>query len=128
MSLRRALATMTLVAAAWATACDTGPEGPGTVEGTVTGVSDLGGVVLDVVWTGIQGFEGRGSTQIYSAEVPGETNRHRVILIDPTGGDLSFAITVDDVYLEGPVVTVVDATGTDNLPRPAGDLTVLLER
>ena len=109
-------------------ACQTGPDGPGTVSGTVTGPADLGAAVLDVVWAGVQGFEGQGSTQVYSAAVAGEPNRYRVILVGPAGGDLTFGIFVDDVYLEGPIVTVVDATGSDNLPRSIGDVRVLLER
>jgi len=32
------------------------------------------------------------------------------------------------VYLEGPVVTVVEAVGSDDLVRPVSNLTVLLER
>jgi hypothetical protein len=94
----------------------------------VTGPADLGAVVLDVVWAGVRGFEARGGTQVYSAPVPGEQNHHRVILVGPTGGDLSFGVLVDDVYLEGPVVTVVEAVATDNLPRSVGNIRVLLER
>jgi hypothetical protein len=48
--------------------------------------------------------------------------------VGPSGGDLGFGIRVDDLYLEGPVVTVVEATGTNNLPRPVSDLQVRLER
>lgn len=127
--MRRLLtALLTSVAAAALAACDTAPSGPATVAGTVTGPPDLGAVVLDVVWAGVRGFEGQGSTQVYSAPVPGEPNRHRVILVSPTGGDVSFGIRVDDLYLEGPVVTVVEAASTDDVPRPVGDLGVLLER
>ena len=108
--------------------CDTGPDGPGTVVGTVTGGPDLGAVVLDVVWRGIQGFDGRGSTQVYSAPVPGEPDRYRIVLVGPTGGDLSFGIDVDDLYLEGPVVTVVEAVGDDDSSRTVADLRVILER
>lgn len=120
-----AAAGLALVALA---ACDVGPDGPGTVAGTVTGAPDLGAVVLDVVWKGIRGFEGTGSTQVYSAPVPGEPDRYRVILVGPSGGDLTFGINVDGLYLEGPVVTVVEAAGDDDLPRSVGDLRVLLER
>jgi hypothetical protein len=124
----RALAALVALTMTVAAGCDSGPDGPGTVAGTVTGATDLGAVVLDVVWKGIQGFEGQGSTQIYSAPVPGEPNRYRVILVDPTGGDLTFGIRVDDLYLEGPVVTVAEAAGTDDLPRSVGGLRVVLQR
>ncbi|MDH3422233.1 MAG: hypothetical protein OEN00_04540 [Gemmatimonadota bacterium] len=125
---RLVLVGLLCVALTGLSACQTGPDGPGTVSGRVTGPADLAAAVLDVVWAGVQGFEGQGSTQVYSAEVAGEPDRYRVILVGPAGGDLTFGIVVDDVYLEGPIVTVVNAAGSDNLPRSAGDLRVLLER
>ena len=109
-------------------ACDLGPSGPGTVTGSVTGNAALGAVVLDVTWPGVVGFEGRGSTQVYSAPVTGSPDRHRVVLVSPTGGDLPFVIAVDDAYLESPIVTVVEAAGTDNLPLSVAALRVVLER
>lgn len=126
--VRRALVVLTVAATVVLTACDTGPDGPGTVTGTVTGASDLGAAVLDVSWRGVQGFQGRGGTQVYSAPVPDEADRYRVVLVGPSGGDLGFGISVDDVYLEGPVVVVVEAADTANRPRPSGDLRVVLER
>ncbi|MGD8286984.1 MAG: hypothetical protein PVJ80_06040 [Gemmatimonadota bacterium] len=127
-SRKSRLVVLAMAVVALLSACDTGPDGPGTVYGTVTGASDVGAAVLDVVWRGVRGFEGRGGTQVYSAAVPDEPDRYRVILVDATGGDLSFGITVDDVYLEGPVVTVVEAADTSNEPRAVSDLDVLLER
>jgi len=127
----RTSAKRTLVAlllAGLAASCDTGPDGPGTVEGTVVGPADLAGAVLDVVWRGVQGFEGRGDTQVYWAPVTGEDDRYRVILVRATGGRMGFGIRVDDVYLEGPVVTVVEAVGSDDLPRTSANVTVVLER
>jgi hypothetical protein len=126
MTARRFLRALAVSGVAALGACDSG--GPATVNGTVSGAPDVGAVVLDVVWAGVLGFEGQGSTQVYSAPVAGEPNRHRVILVGPSGGDLSFGIRVEDLYLEGPVVTVVEATGTNNLPRPVADLRVSLER
>ena len=109
-------------------ACDLGPSGPGTIDGTVTGHGGLGAAVLDVTWPGVVGFAGRGSTQVYSGAVAGFPNRHRVVLVSPSGGDLPFAITVDDAYLQSPVVTVVEAAGTDNMPLSVGGLRVVLAR
>jgi hypothetical protein len=126
--VKRNLRLATLVLAAALAACDTGPDGPGTVAGTVTGAANLGAVVLEVDWAGIQGFEGQGSTQVYSSTVVGVADRYRVILVGPTPGDLTFGIRVDDAYLEGPVVTVVEAAGADNLPLDVSALRVLLER
>lgn len=128
MSLRLRRALLAALAATATAACDTGPHGPGTVNGTVIGQADLAGAVLDVVWDGVRGFEGHGSTQVYSAPVPGERDHYRVILIAPEGGELAFGILVDGDYLRGPLVTVVEAAGSDNLPRSAGDLSVSLER
>ncbi len=127
-ALLRSVRTWALTVAVLLAACDSGPSGPATVAGTVSGDSDLGAVVLDVVWAGVQGFEGRGGTQVYSAPVADTPNRHRVILVGPSGGELGFSILVDDLYLEGPVVTVVEATSSNNLPRPVGALQVRLER
>lgn len=122
---RLVLAAFTVVALA---ACETGPHGPHTVNGTVVGTADLAAAVLDVTWPGILGFEGQGSTQVYSAPVTGEADRYRVILVAPAGGNLRFGIQVDGVYLQGPVVTVVEAAGSDDLPRSVADMQVLLER
>lgn len=128
MRARSAVAVLAVMALVGMSACDSGTDGPGTVSGTVTGAADLGAVVLDVVWGGVQGFEGQGSTQVYSAAVAGELDRYRVILVGPTGGDLSFGIRVEDLYLEGPILTLVNASGANNLPRSVGDLRVVLER
>ena len=110
------------------TACDLGPSGPDTVEGTVTGDATLGAAVLDVTWPGVVGFEGRGSTQVYFAPVPGFPDRYRVILVSPTGGDIPFAIAVDDAYLRSPTVMVVEAAGTDNQSKSVNGLRVVFER
>ena len=128
MGIRRRIATAAAIGVIGLAGCDSGPGGPGMVSGTVTGNPQLGAVVLEVTWRGIQGFEGLSSTQVYSAPLAGAQNRHRLVLLDPSGGDLHFGINVDDVYLEGPIVSVVTATGADNLPLPVADLRVLLER
>ncbi len=108
-------------------ACDFGPSGAGSLEGRVAGPS-LGGVVLEVVGIGIRSFEGRGSTRAYSAPVSERENAHRVILIHPQAGDIVFDILVEDVGMESPVITVVSATGTDNLELLAGSIEVTVER
>jgi hypothetical protein len=126
--MRRVRGTLAALALAVLAACETGPRGPRTLQGRVTGPADLAGAVLDVVWSSITGFEGQGSTQVYSAPVAGEDNRYRVILVAPSGGPLTFGVRVDGVYLHGPVITVVEAVASDNLPRPVGDLRVVLER
>jgi hypothetical protein len=109
-------------------ACDLGPSGPSTVDGSVSGDATLGAAVLDVTWPGVVGFEGRGSTQVYFAPVAGFPDRFRVILVSPTGGDVPFAVTVEDTYLRSPEMTVVEAVGTDNRPLSVTGLRIVLER
>ena len=128
MRMRAWMRSVLLLGVTTLAACESGPGGPGMVAGTITGDAQLGAVVLDVTWRGVQGFEGRGTTQAYSARVSGSENRYRLVLLDPTGGDLHFGINVDDVYLAGPVVMVVAAAGTDNLTRSTSGLRVVLER
>jgi hypothetical protein len=108
------------------TACETGPRGPRTLAGRVIGPADLAGAVLDVVWSEVTGFEGQGGTQVYWAPVTGESDRYRVILIAPSGGQLTFGMQVDGRYLNGPVITVVEAVATDNLSRPVTDMRVVV--
>jgi hypothetical protein len=109
--------------------CDLGgPGGPAHVAGTVTGSEALGAAVVELTWLGVTGFEGRGSTQVYSGAVSGAQNRHRLILVDGTGGDLRFTIVLDDARLDGPVLAVVSAVGTDDLSLDVADLRVVLER
>ena len=123
----RALAAAVL--AAGLGACDLGgPGGPAEVLGTVTGDPGLGAAVVDLSWDGVTSFEGRGSTQAYSAPVSGSPNRHRVVLVDAAGGELRFTIGLEDERLNAPVVQVVSAVGTDNLPLSVSDLRVVLER
>ena len=104
-----------------------GPSGPGSFLSRVSGES-LGGVLLEVSGVGIVGFDGRGSTQVYSAPMAHRQNTHRVLLIDPQGGDLLFDIQVTDVGMDLPVVTVVSAAGTDNATRLPAGIEVRIER
>jgi hypothetical protein len=115
--------------AALLSACDFGgPGGPAEVLGTVTGHPRLGAAVIDLSWDGVTSLEGRGSTQVYTAPVPGSETRHRAVLVDATGGELRFTISLSDDRLDAPALTVVSAVGTDNLQLPVGDLRVVLER
>lgn len=127
MMVRRTLSLMTALMLLMVAACDSGPSGPGSLIGRVTG-DMLGGVVLEVVGPGIRSFEGRGDTQAYSAPVADKVNTHRVLLITRLGGEIQFEILVDDVGMEGPVMTVVSAAGTDNLTQMAASIDVRVER
>ena len=53
---------------------------------------------------------------------------HRVILVGPEPGDLPFDMQVDDVGMEGPVVTVLQAARGDNFAIPASRVSVRVER
>ena len=108
-------------------ACDSGPSGPGTLVATVTGNS-LGGVVLEVRGRGIVGFEGLDNTQVYAAPLAEVANAHRVLLIDPEGGELRFEIQVEDVGMNDPVMHVVSAAGVDNLTRLTAGIETRVER
>ena len=122
----RRLATA-LLAAVSLSGCDAGPEGPGSLEARATGEA-LGAVVLEVEGPGIRGFTGRGETRVYSAPVPGRPDVHRVVLLDPVGGTLGFAIDVDDVGMHGPFFRVVSAASTSNALLLVPRVEVSIER
>lgn len=124
---RARAALLTALAGLGLVGCDLGPSGPGTIPGTVVGDASLGAVVLEVRGHGIEGFEGLGDTRAYGAAVAGFEGRHRVILVSPAGGDMRFAMRVQDVGMFPPTVAVVAAAGTDDEPRPAGGIEVRLE-
>jgi hypothetical protein len=115
--LGRLLAGMAVSAVVALSACESGPSGPGTLDGSVTGPANLGAVVLEVTGASVQGFTGQGDTQAYGALVSTAENKHRVILVDRSGGEIHFGIRVDDLGADAPTVTVVLAAGTDNLPK-----------
>jgi hypothetical protein len=110
-----------------AAGCDSGPSGPGTLIVTVDAPAALGAVALEVVGSGVTGFEGVGSTAAYGTVVSARQNRHRVVLVDPVGGQLRFSVRVEDVGAEPPVISVVGAAGTDNLERITTDVEVRVE-
>jgi hypothetical protein len=125
--MSRRLITLAL-AAALASACDSGPKGPGTLNATVTGPQALGAVVLELTGGTIQSVTGQGSTQVYSASLGGGTQaRYRVVAIAPTGTDLRFGIEVTDLGAAAPTVTVVSAANTSNVAIPPGGVQVRIE-
>jgi len=93
--------------------CDSGPSGPGAIEAIVTGET-LAGVLLQVDGAGIRGFSARGDARVYGAPDADRPGRHRVIVISPSSGELRFAIDVDDLDMEGPSITILQATRADN--------------
>jgi hypothetical protein len=119
-----ALVALTLGAAA----CDLGPEGPSTATGRIEGHPALGAAVLDVTWRGVVGFEGRGSTQVYSARVPDSPDRWRVVLVSPDISDLPFSVRIEGSLVEAPAITIVEAANIGNHAVEVGPLEVLIER
>jgi hypothetical protein len=123
-TIRAAFVALLLAAVA---ACDSGPSGPGAL--TVTVESDgLGGALLEVTGPGIIGFQGLGDTRVYDAELAGTPDAHRVLLVDPTGGQLRFEIEVEDIGMDDPVLTVVSAAGVDNQARLNAGIVTRIER
>ena len=116
---------MMLTVVVFASACDSGPSGPGDLTGTVQTVgAPLGGAVLEVVGKGITGFSGAGSTQLFYAATQ-EENTFRVVLISSSPGDLQFTVSVEDKGGKKPSASVVKLVSGGNLPIPAtADYTV----
>ena len=109
----RSARLVAFVSAVALTACDSGPSGPGALEAIVTGES-LGGVLLQVEGRGIRGFDGLGDARVYAAADAERPGRHRVIVISPGSGELRFSVEVDDLDMEGPSITVLQATRVDD--------------
>ncbi len=99
-------------------ACDTGPDGPGDLTGSVgAGTQDLGGVVFEVVGAGIEGFSGAGGSRVFWAQQENPVV-FRVIVVSENGGDMRFSATVTDRGGRMPRATVVSAVDTENRPVP----------
>jgi hypothetical protein len=110
------LAVVVLVAS-----CDSGPDGPGDIMGSVrSSHSSLGGVVLEVVAEGVEGFSGAGGTRVLWApqSTPG---LYRVIVIGQSGSELAFTASVKDRAMRMPRATVVGAVDLENLPLPVAE-------
>ena len=95
---------------------DSGPQGPGTYDATVTRSAGLppAGVVVDVVGPGITAVTGNGPTQVWTSPIPGGQGL-RVIAVN-TGIDdpLQFRIEVADVGAPTPEAVVRMGTDSDN--------------
>jgi hypothetical protein len=127
--MRRPVRAAVTLGLAWSlAACDLGPDGPSTATGRITGHPALGAAVLEVTWRGVVGFEGRGSTQVYAAPVPGSQDRWRVILVSPGISDLAFAVNLESSLLEAPTITVVEAANIGNHYVDVAPLAVHIER
>ncbi|MBT8396593.1 MAG: hypothetical protein HKO65_09100 [Gemmatimonadetes bacterium] len=98
--------------------CDSGPDGPGDITGTLlTPGVGVGAVVLEVVGSGVQGFSGAGGTKVFWAQQT-DPKVHRVVVVGPGGGDLQFQVSVEDRSKRAPRVTVVNVVDTGNRSLP----------
>jgi hypothetical protein len=125
---RRLLTALVVVGATFVAACDSGPKGPGALSATVNGSQTLGAAVLEVTGDGVEGFEGQGDTQVYSASLGGQPVRHRVVLVSASGGPIHFGIRVTDRGSVVPAATVLTAASTANVTIAPAGLTVAIER
>ena len=102
-------------------ACDSGPSGPGDITGTIqTQGTALGGAVVEIVSSGVEGFSGAGGTRVFSA-IQENPVVHRVIVIGDSGGDLTFNVSVQDLDGRLPRVSIVSLVDLNNLPIPVTD-------
>ncbi|MGD2120092.1 MAG: hypothetical protein PVJ76_00035 [Gemmatimonadota bacterium] len=101
-----------------AAGCDSGPEGPGDFTGTLqSGGVAVGGVVLEVVGSGVEDFTGAGGTRVFWAS-QSDPKVHRVIVIGEGSGDLEFQVAVEDRGRGKPRATVLNAVDLENRPLP----------
>lgn len=110
---------MVVAAALVLGACDSGPSGPGELNGTVeTPGPVLGAAVLEVEGKGITGFSGSGATHAFFALTDVE-NTYRVVLISEAPGTLQFRVSVQNVGAKKPAASVVNVVSGGDLPLPA---------
>ena len=94
-------------------------SGPGTITATVVGPNGAeGAAVVVLLEAGVTNVEGVGDTEAFSE--PG-ANATQVVLINPTGGALTFRADVTDTTLP-PASVVQQVAGPDDELRP--DVTV----
>jgi hypothetical protein len=98
--------------------CDSGPDGPGDLVGSVQSpASSLGGVVIEVVGPAIEDFSGEGGTKVFWARQE-DPVVFRVIAIGDGGGALNFTASVQERAGKLPRATVISAVDSQNRPLP----------
>lgn len=126
---RRGARALFLGAAVALAGCGDKLEGPGVLSATVVAPQPLGAVVLEFTGEGVLGFEGQGSTLVFSAASPGDPTRRRVILVSPEGArEIRFGIELADRAGVLPAVAAVEAASPSNAATGAAGLQVRIER
>ena len=98
--------------------CDSGPDGPGDITGTLLSPDVVvGGVVLEVVGQGVQSFSGTGGTKVFWA-TQADPKVHRVVVIGQGSGDLEFKVSVEDRGKQKPRATVINLVDAKNRTLP----------
>lgn len=114
--MRRLLSLMAL--ATLLAGCDSGPNGPGDLAGSVRSrSSSLGGAVFEVVGKGIESFSGAGGTKVFWSR-QGNPNTYRVIVVGEGGGELTFKVSVQDRGDGKPRATLISLVDQGNNPLP----------
>jgi hypothetical protein len=110
----RAARVVAIGAGILAASCDSGPKGPGFLSATIEGPVPLGAAIVEVQGDGVIGFEGAGTTHVFTT--PAEPGVHRVVLIGETPGDLRFKVQVQELRDSPPSATIIQASGADDIP------------
>ena len=111
----------------FAAGCDSGPQGPGSLTATVQGPFALGAGVLEVYGKGVTGFEGSGSTRVFS--VPLGPDAYRVVVVAETPGQLPFEVVVQDPENDRPGLTLISAVdGANRVLSGLGEYTIRLDQ
>lgn len=109
---RRGRLFMGLLATLFLVGCgDDGPSGPGTLQVTVSGTSELGAAVIEFAGPGL-GLPSTGQGD-WVEGVATESGL-RVLAVSNIGGALTFEIPVSDQSLPLPTATVLQASRVDN--------------
>ena len=95
-------------------ACE--PSGPGPLTAIVTTPGPTGALVVEVVGTGITGFDGVGDVRTLEAPLAAGDSTRRVVVVSPSGAGLRFSVMVEDVSAPFPRAVVISAVDASNQP------------
>jgi hypothetical protein len=112
--MRRAGGVLALAALLGLAACE--PSGPGTL---TVDVGPVGAVVVELTGTGVVGFGGLGDARTFEAPAVAGALSRRVVVVSPTGANVRFKISVEDVGALFPTATIVSAVDAANEPIDA---------